>query len=330
LRRKEQRRLLLFVALLGGTLLLFTKAANPELWSAAFRSLGFASSKTETGANSRTSGGADSPGSDAAEHEYQPYIHTEAPKKEPGTIEILSEYQRQQIAEGKNRFPGVDTSLLGRVRDNRPHNRRRERPAWLNLFGVLKVNQPEFIDGAARDDVGYRQLFRQPDEFRGQLISLSGSIQRVEKVPFGENDLGIDSFYRVVLKVQAGISEARPVFAFVLELPDGFPVQYDMNEEATIAGFFYKKVPYARMDGETELAPVMLARHVQWQPEVAPPPVPVGPVVAISVGIAAVVLLSVWYFNRPGPAGDADDGEIGFRDKTSLSFAASHTSRDSS
>lgn len=283
-RRREQWRLLLLVFLLGGTVVVVMKVSNPEFWATALARLGIdESEQTQV---------------DNANDEYTPYVPP-TDDRAADSIEIVSEYQRQQIADGRDRLPGVNLEYLAQVKDNRPHHRT-EIAARLNLFDQLINNDPSFLKAVARKDVGYVQLYWQPEEYRGQLVAIKGQVRRTEKVAFRvKNSLGIDSYYRLMLQVRAGAKQSRPVFVHALELPKDFPVQFDMREEVEITGFSYKKLPYARADGEPEIAPVMLVGPVEWIPEVASSISPKDVLLA-TAGIAVVVVLATWYFSRPG------------------------------
>lgn len=311
MRRREQWRLLMFVFLLGGTVLVMLRVADPEFWSVVMRSLGL----DET---VEVEGSTPDQGPDKSLDEYTPYV-TDSKENPADSVEILSEYQREQVIEGQNRLPGVNLKYLARVQDNAPH-RRAERSAWLNLFEQLQNNSPIFLRSAARKDVGYVQLFRQPKEFRGHLVSLDGEVRRVEKMPFGKNPFGIEDLYRLILKVPAGANRPRVLFVFALELPEDFPIEFAMREEVRVTGFSYKKLPYARADGQTEIAPVMLVNGFEWFPE-PEPSISVRAVMVATIAIALVVIVGTWCLSRPrrfpvamsdgkNEAEQTDDGDV--------------------
>ena len=308
LRRREQRRLLLLVFLLGGTAIVLLKVSDPGFWSGMLSALGFdESTQVES--------------EDATSREYTPYI-SDSKERAADSIEIVSEYERQEVADGRDRLPGVNLEYLAQVKDNRPR-RVVERPAWLNLFEVLQNNRPDFIVSVARDDIGYVQLYWQPDEYRGQLVTLKGVVRRAENFPFGKNDLGIIDCYRLMLQVPAGAGKTRPVFVFALELPEKFPVKFQMREEVEVSGFSYKKLPYQRADGKPEIAPVLLAGPIAWIPDTGPT-ISVTHVVWATVGLAVMIVLGTWYLSRPQPLELPDRMSVG----GSLSKGEAETTSD--
>ncbi|REJ68370.1 MAG: hypothetical protein DWQ31_08065 [Planctomycetota bacterium] len=299
----------MLVFLLMGTVLVMVRVSSPEFWATALTALGM-DEQAATEVDDRPTPPEEK---EPEEKEYVPYYPDLPQEKSDDEIEILSPYERQQSVEGRNRLPGVDLQYLARVEDNRPRHSS-ERAAWLNLFELLLDNDPEFLERAARNDVGYVQLFRQPAEYRGQLVTLQGEARRVEELPFGKNELGIEKYYKLYLKVPSGFQRFRLVFVYVLELPDAFPQKFDMRQEVEVTGFSFKKVPYARADGATEVAPVLLARSIRWEPEVEETIDPLH-VAWTTGGILALVLTVTWFYYRSSrrkiATNDAAAGSLG-------------------
>jgi hypothetical protein len=81
---------------------------------------------------------------------------------------------------------------------------------------------------------------------------------------------------------------------YVLELPVGFPRGDDIRANVTVDGLFFKNwsFPY---EGGMGLAPVIVARSVQWQSPPAPRSRPAEPMdgheVVVGVGVAAAAAL---------------------------------------
>lgn len=271
------------------------KVSDPSFWSAVFRSFGFDEAAEMNAENS-----------DATLNEYVPYV-TPSEELPSDTIEILTEEQRELVAEGKDHLPGVDPELLRQVKDNRPDHFT-ERGAWLNLFGVLRSNDPNYAKSGA-ERVGYVSLYWQPAEYRGRLVTIKGRVRRAEKIPFGKNEMGIKDYYRLVLEVPAGANPPRPMFVYVLEIPKDFPVLYAMREEVEISGFFYKKVPYQRSDGLLQIAPVVLARGFSWKP-VEQTTISQQAVLLAALGLAGFVALGSWFMTRPPRSAEETIAEV--------------------
>jgi hypothetical protein len=116
-------------------------------------------------------------------------------------------------------------------------------------------------------NVGFVQLFRQANEYRGQLVTISGTAELAYRVAAPKNDLGIDRYYVFWLRPVDG-SDA-PMVAYALELPEGFPHvgsdQTKLREELTCTGTFFKRWAYGARDG-IRTAPMILVKRPTWQP----------------------------------------------------------------
>ncbi|NIP86075.1 MAG: hypothetical protein GTO03_11110, partial [Planctomycetales bacterium] len=75
-------------------------------------------------------------------------------------------------------FPGVDAGALADVKDHSPFI---EGPrAWFNLLEVLQNNSSQLIHQSSTGDVTFVQLFEQPEVYRGQLVTIRGTVKRAE------------------------------------------------------------------------------------------------------------------------------------------------------
>ncbi len=194
-------------------------------------------------------------------------------------------------------FPGVDPDLLERVRDDAFFTAA-DRECTLNLLHVLEETDRGKIQAAAEDPVTYAQLFRQPEHYRGRLVSISGAVSRVARINLGENQYGIDHYFEVMLV--PNVKPPAPVIVYCLRLPDGFPIGEDLSEEAKVTGFFLKRCAYHAEDG-LRTAPTVLAKSLQWRkrpgmPE--EPPVEARKLIPAIVGAALLAIIVAWYVYR--------------------------------
>jgi hypothetical protein len=167
----------------------------------------------------------------------------------------------------------LDIVFLNAIRDNTVF-RSAEMDAWFRLFERLSRGEAAEHDMNAAPMVSFGQLFRQPDVYRGRLVTVLGSVRRVEFMNAPENLYGIERYFRLVLEP---VGANSPIIIYSLELPDGFPAlrlanqpgtYVDLDEDVQITGYFFKRWPYPARDG-TRLAPVVLTRSFSWTPGVA-------------------------------------------------------------
>ena len=190
---------------------------------------------------------------------------------------------------GEKLFPGVDKGLLKTVRDN-TRFRDEENAAWFNLLGVLRRSDEAELRRASIGRISWLQLNEQSNEYRGELVTVLGTIRRAHRVDAQKNDLGIDGYYQVWL--QPDDNPKRPVVIYCLELPEGFPTGMELAERARVTGFYFKRWLYKGQE-DLETAPVLLAKTVAWEKK---PPIannmPAG-LDSIYLIIAAAAVLSL-------------------------------------
>lgn len=205
----------------------------------------------------------------------------------------------------------VDRQLLESVEDNTPF-RSVERPAWFHLLGLLNSASRESLDRAEILSPSYVQLDRQPREYRGRLVRITGVARRAEATSAPPNDEGIDRYFR--LAITPDDSPDDLLFVYVLELPPRFPVELQIEESVQFVGFSFKRWLYAAHD-RVRPAPVLLARSIDWQPS---PPAsrrqahPWFAVVAAGMALAAIAIAAIWLRTRRPPKADRDTPPASF------------------
>ena len=208
----------------------------------------------------------------------------------------------------------LDELALAAIRDDmvwRPE----EQTAWFRSFEKLLALTDQDARRQSLGDVSFVQLFRQTNEYRGQLVTITGTAELAYHVPAPKNDLGIERYY--VFWLRPGDGADAPIVAYALELPNGFPAigneHTNLHEELTFTGYFFKRWAYGARDG-IRTAPLILARRPTWQP--APPlvstkrPSP-GTIIAAVLAIALLAIaIARWVYKssnsrvapRPAPA----------------------------
>ena len=178
------------------------------------------------------------------------------------------------------------------VEDDTVH-RAPEQHAWYRLFKTLQDTSAHDIAAASLGPVSFLQLFRQPDSFRGKIVTIRGRARLGYRVPAPQNDFGIDRYYVLWLKPRGG--QLSPYVVYTLELPDGFPElrekstdRTELDEAVEIDGYFFKRLAYRARDG-INTAPLLLAREPRWTRAVGQETDSTD----LSLGVALVSVLAV-------------------------------------
>jgi len=151
---------------------------------------------------------------------------------------------------------------LDAIEDN-TYFRPAESAAWFGMFERLQKLSPAQFRSADIPELTYAQLLKQPDVYRGKLVTIHGTVRREEIETPAQNDLGLTSYHRLIIQPRGG--GHWPFVVYALELPPEFPRGDTLNAPAMVTGYFFKNWSYAWEDG-LGLAPVVLARTVDWQP----------------------------------------------------------------
>ena len=158
--RREQYRLLLMVMSLGLVILLIVEASKPQNWY-------WLTGEREVAETE--------PVDEDYDTTYQPTLPADT---EPDTVRIVPNFD-PMADEAERYFPGVVPTHLREIEDYAPF-RPRETLSWFNLLNVLAKNDTVLINDSSTGPVSFVQLFEQPEVYRGELVSISGSVRRVD------------------------------------------------------------------------------------------------------------------------------------------------------
>jgi hypothetical protein len=305
--RQQRRHLLVLLLMLGIVLILIDRARDPALWrwvgllappphepagSAAIDNRLDAAARSKSLPDAFLSPGATAGLSSSAENTVgQANRGTHQFRLEEALVpgEHLA---AKPLASGKY-FPGVEPAELDAIRDDTPSSRA-EQTCSLRLLNILKTADLDTLRKASLGPVTYAQLFRQPDHYRGQLVTVSGIVRRANPIDLFANTWGIKQYYQVWL--WPADNPSSPMMVYCLQLPKGFTTGMELAEQADVTGFFFKRCAYEAKDG-LRTAPEILAGTLTWQrrPLMSPEPVETW-AIPLVVGTAALVaLLAAWY-----------------------------------
>jgi hypothetical protein len=227
---------------------------------------------------------------------------------------------RTPTEQEENTLRNLQVALLsvakGSVRDDTPVFRPAEREYWfyqlarVRHLGAEKPRQP-----APR--VSYLQLEKQPGEYRGELVTVAGTVRMAERVPAPPNYLGVKQYY--VYWIQPAGEPASPLIVYALEAPRGFPhikgrddqagaSPVKLREDVQVTGVFIKRCAYVARGG-TFTAPVLLADVPQWsppEPRAAERPVPWRELgIAALAALLLTICITAVAWKRTGQSGRA-------------------------
>ena len=183
---------------------------------------------------------------------------------------------------------------LSAIKDN-TFFRAEENKAW---FGILERLQDAQAGKPSQDSVGeitYAQLIEQPEVYRGQVVTVDGTVMREELLHAPVNDIGLEQYHRLVVRPTGG--GVWPIMVYSLDLPEKFPRGAEIRADITVNGIFFKNWSYSWQEG-LGLAPVILAKTVEWQPAPVVKPshktITLSGVVSVIVAAAALATFVGW------------------------------------
>ncbi|MDA7977317.1 MAG: hypothetical protein MPJ50_00950 [Pirellulales bacterium] len=186
----------------------------------------------------------------------------------------------QAIDDGTDGSPAQNLSrplpadLYADVTDNTMF-RAGDRQAFFTTLDWLKSTPSQEINTASTGRVTYAQLLQQPEHYRGQLVTVSGTLRQVSTrrrraVPMDsapelasqveQFGAGIERWHEFFLQPDDHRSE--PILIYGLELPKGFPEAGRMRQPARVTGVFFKRLVYGAAK-EPALAPLLLAKELE-------------------------------------------------------------------
>jgi hypothetical protein len=272
--------------MLGIVVILIGRARDPVLWRWMYRQL----SPPQARDNGST---------------IDNRLEAVAPKGSLATDEfvVVADRLPAKPTDSDGYFPGVRPEDFEAVRDD-TLSRLDDRACSLHLFDILNRTDQQTLQSASVGPVSYAQLFRQPNQYRGRLVTVSGIVRRANRIELFPNDFGLTEYYQVWL--WPSDNPAAPMAIYCLELPKGFPSGMEVAEQAEVTGFFFKRLAYRARD-TVRLAPEVLAKTLRW--DVRPVATPAEPAttwpIAAVVGVAALVtlLLAGYVYYQTQPTG---------------------------
>lgn len=182
---------------------------------------------------------------------------------------------------------GLNLARYRAIKDNTVF-RSKEMSIWYDTFGAIRDLTVEDSNRLKGESTSFTQLYRQSDQYRGQLVQVAGTVRRVDYHKAHSNEQGIPGYFQFWLWPENSIN---PIVVYRLDLPDGFPVGEDVNEYVAFDGVFFKRWAYEAKGGFMT-APVVLAHGVNWTQKIASAPTPLPSLQTAIAGLCGFALLS--------------------------------------
>lgn len=305
--RRVQYQLLALVFTLMLVLVLMQEAAKPQTWAWLWRrqaELDSPAREVDSWADEGNRGSAETA---AAGEEVDTRLDPADPQavlRAPGTIHApapLPETDTPPL-QVPGYLPGIDPTRLSVIEDDTMFQSN-ETAVWYELLGLLATMDETSWHAQRPTQVGFVQLYRQPDVYRGKLISVHGTVYRASYVKTAEDRPALDGYWQLWLRPE-GTNQVMVVYS--LAVPDGFPPGPSMKEDVELTGIFFKRWAYLAKDGPRS-APLVLARRPVWTPapqteRVALPSV--GTAIAAVIGVGLMAAVIAWWAMWPqrGPS----------------------------
>jgi hypothetical protein len=220
------------------------------------------------------------------------------PSEIPGTfLSPLPQERTPEKPAPSRYFRGVMASYLESVHDDCPF-RESEKDAWFNLLDVLNKTDEATLQKASIGRVTFVQLFRQSEEYRGDLVTVRGVLRWAHRVTAPKNDCGIKNYYQTWITPDDNPGNVEAIYC--LRLPQGFSTGKDLHEPVEVTGFYFKRWNYRAKD-TLRNTPVILAQTINRQERmvlVNREEEGLGTVLAVIGGTAACGLIFAVLLNR--------------------------------
>jgi hypothetical protein len=215
--------------------------------------------------------------------------HRERPWQEPpplGADAIATpDGLDQEIARRQTQF---DKGILRKVKDNTIGIRRDETEAYYRLLNHARRASTTELEKSGATDVLYINLMDQPEQFRGEAVTIHGDLWRLYEFQAGPNEFGLKTLYEGW--VFTPDSDNHPYRIVFTNLPRELEPGENLRKPVRVTGYFFKREGYASSGG-MHVAPTLLAqRIVPYRPPGAPPPT--DAIVPYMIGLVSAVGLA--------------------------------------
>lgn len=157
----------------------------------------------------------------------------------------------------------INRELMESVRDREP-DRSEERAAIWQILCVAATTPPAKLAAEARRDVFFRNLWGDPDYYRGKPIHVKGVLRRLtmDEGKEEKNPYGIRKFYSAWIFPED--QHLNPMLVLLTQLPPGLECSISLNENVSVDAYFFKVFRYKAEDQKQHGAPLLIGHTMKW------------------------------------------------------------------
>ncbi len=170
--------------------------------------------------------------------------------------------------EDPTRVPPLSADLLDAVKDETgmPSSAEsKERLAYEQAVVIANRTPLKLFKASLRKEVTFAHMHRHPDDYRGEVVQVSGFLRRVREYKPSLNEMkgGVKAVYEVWI-VNNEYGPNNPAALICTSLPEGVEVseKVEGSVPATLIGYFFKKYQFkaqdAKKEGEFRVAPLLI------------------------------------------------------------------------
>lgn len=200
-------------------------------------------------------------------------------------IEVLP--RRRGIAEDENT---TYYTILAHARAMEPA---RLRAAAKHFQEQRRALVPQLVRSSEEPFPTFVDLFKHPQAYQGQPVTLEGHVHKTSRFPAGQNAVGLTELYEVWLYTED--SQTNPVVVVCTDVPKNFPIGEGLVDFVSVTGYFFRMYVYLDKEDNIRAAPLILAGGLEWHPErgagAGPMPRIVYIIAGALVAVAALALL---------------------------------------
>jgi hypothetical protein len=171
-----------------------------------------------------------------------------------------------------------------------------ERDIWFYELGRIHDADADQLHKSSLGHMTYLQLAKQPADYRGDVVTIRGTVRMAYRVPAPSNDLGLKEY--CVYWIHPAGGPDSPIVVYALGTPPGFPRLAErrdgrstatLHEDVEVTGVFFKRCAYPGKGG-VFTAPLLLANTPDWRQPAAAAPVGVSPIELAAAALGALLL----------------------------------------
>ncbi len=248
--RRDRRRVFMMVALLGGVIITYQQAKDPDNYR-WFTEL--------SGVDNQA------PPPDLRELDFRV-----RPERGPRTPDELRVELAAAPIDAQSADAGLDSAdidipaeVLQPIEDNRMGALRREQAALEFTLDRARTLPQQQLNDAAERDVAFTVLMVRPDDYRGRPVHLRGvlrQLKRLERPGMGDDDPPVYEAW--MIPRDAG---NNPVRILLTDLTPGIEPGTELSSEVEVAAWFFKRYGYVSEGGE-HVAPMLIGKSLELIP----------------------------------------------------------------